>query len=243
MASAVSFALILLPIDRLCAESSADPAAAILPAPAADAAPAAAPALNRERIFAVIPNYQTVDNPDAGWTPLTPRQKWKLAWKETVDPFNVANALVGAAFSQMDNETPKYGHGGASFGMRFGAAWADYSTQNFFSAGVFATLLHQDPRYFRLGPKAGFLKRVGYSISRLAIAQQDSGRQAFNASNFLGMSMGIAASNAYYPVSSRRGTVMLERLNTSLLGGVVGNLMSEFWPDLQKKLPFFKDKK
>jgi len=34
---------------------------------------------------------------------------------------------------------------------------------------------------------------------------------------------------------------MAERLSTSLTGGVVGNLMSEFWPDIQKKF-FHKGK-
>jgi hypothetical protein len=29
---------------------------------------------------------------------------------------------------------------------------------------------------------------------------------------------------------------MLARIETSLLGGVYGNLMSEFWPDIQEKL-------
>ncbi len=212
-------------------------AAPTLPAP-----PPPAPALNPERILGVIPNFQTVNDPGAGVRPLTPRQKWNLAWKETVDPFNVANALVGAVFSQADNETPAYGRGGAAFAKRFAAANADFATQNFFSAGVFAVMLHQDPRYFRMGPKAGILKRVGYSISRLAVARQDSGRSAFNASNFLGMGFGIAASNAYYPEPSRRGTVMYNRLTTSLTGGVIGNLMSEFWPDIQNKLPHFLKK-
>ena len=31
------------------------------------------------------------------------------------------------------------------------------------------------------------------------------------------------------------------RLGTSMMGGVVGNLMSEFWPDMQKK--FFRKNK
>ena len=53
--------------------------------------------------------------------------------------------------------------------------------------------------------------------------------------------MGIAASNLYYPAASRRGSVMMCRISTSLTGGVMGNLMSEFWPDLQKK--FFHKKK
>jgi len=98
---------------------------------------------------------------------------------------------------------------------------------------VLANLLHQDPRYYRKGPGTSVLKRVAYSASRIVIARQDSGATAFNASGVFGTMMGIAASNLYYPSASVRGSVMLNRLNTSFSGGIMGNLMSEFWPDLQ----------
>jgi hypothetical protein len=199
-----------------------------------------APALNENRIFGVIPDYQTVTDTGHGVKPLTNKEKWTLAIKETVDPFNLVNAAVGAAFSQRGNQTPKYGEGGMAFGQRFGAAFLDFGTQNFFSAGLLATVLHQDPRYYRKGPGTGIAKRVVYSVSRLVIASQDSGASAFNASGIGGMMMGIAASNLYYPAASRRGSVMSCRISTSLTGGIMGNLMSEFWPDLQKK--FFHKK-
>lgn len=191
---------------------------------------------NEERIAGVIPDYQTVRDSHRAVAPLTVRQKWELAWKETQDPFNIASAAMTAAFSQADNQTPRYGEGAAAYGKRFGAALADFGSQNAFSAGVFASLLHQDPRYFRMGPESGVVRRVTYSISRLGIARQDSGKSAFNASNLFGMILGIAASNAYYPSASRTGTVMVGRLGTSLMGGAIGNLMSEFWPDVQKML-------
>src|SRR5579872_4549216 len=104
---------------------------------------------NEERIAGVIPDYQTVRDSHRPVAPLTVRQKWELAWKETEDPFNIASAAMTAAFSQMDNQTPRYGEGAAAYGKRFGAALADFGSQNAFSAGVFASLLHQDPRYFR----------------------------------------------------------------------------------------------
>jgi hypothetical protein len=167
--------------------------------------------------------------------PLTARQKWDLAWKETVDPFNFASVVMAAGFSQEGNQTPKYGVGGAAYGERVGAAFADFGTQNFFSAGLLANLLHQDPRYYRKGPVTGVLKRAAYSVSRLAVTPTDSGRPVFNSSGVFGMMMGIAASNLYYPSASVKGTVMAGRLYTSLLGGVIGNVMSEFWPDVQKK--------
>ena len=192
-------------------------------------------ALNRARILGVIPDYQTVEATVT--TPLTARQKWGLAFKESVDPFNIVSAGIGAAFSQEGNQTPKYGEGGRAFAQRYGAALADLTTQNIFSAGLLATVLHQDPRYFRMGPEGGGIpKRVVYSVSRLFIARQDSGRTAFNASGIGGMVLGIAASNLYYPAPSVNAEVMACRLTTSLFSGVTGNLMSEFWPDVQRKI-------
>jgi len=198
----------------------------------------ASPVFNKERIMGVMPDYQTVRDTSHAVAPLTAREKWLLAYKETLDPFNIATAFLTAAESQAGNETPKYGEGWANYGRRVGAAQLDFATQNYFSAGVLANVLHQDPRYFRKGPQSKILARVAYSISRLAIARQDSGAEAFNASNIGGMLLGIAASNAYYPAASVRGSVMAGRIWTSLMGGAVGNLMSEFWPDLQQK--FFR---
>jgi hypothetical protein len=189
--------------------------------------------LNNRRILGVIPDYQTVDARVT--TPLSVRQKWELAFRESVDPFNIVSAGIGAAFSQDGNQTPKYGEGGGAFGKRYGAALADMTTQNVFSAGLLATVLHQDPRYFRMGPEGGKIpKRVVYSLTRLFIARQDNGKETFNTCGIGGMILGIAASNLYYPAASANGEVMVGRLTTSLFSGVTGNLMSEFAPDLQK---------
>jgi hypothetical protein len=202
--------------------------------------PAPAP-LNQTRILKLIPDYQTVENGSGPVAPLTAREKWRLGFKEAADPFNVGNAALAAAFSQWGNETPRYGQGWDNYGRRFGAALADFGTQSIMSAAVFATLLHQDPRYFRKGPGSGILPRVLYSTSRLFVCRNDAGRPAFNASNFLGMGAGIAASNIYYPDTNRTAEVMAGRIETSLLGGVTGNLLSEFWPDIQRK--FFHRKR
>ncbi|HEX3878835.1 MAG TPA: hypothetical protein VHW24_17735 [Bryobacteraceae bacterium] len=210
---------------------------AVLPANTSEAR---AVPINEERILKVIPDYQTVRDSSRPVAPLTAKQKWNLAWRETVDPFNIGSAAFTALTSQIANQTPKYGKSWTNYGPRFGAAVADFGTQNFFTAGVFANLLHQDPRYFRKGVNSRFLPRVLYSVSRLAMCRNDGGRTVLNASNFLGMSFGIAASNVYYPSSSRTGSVMGGRVETSVFGGVMGNLMSEFWPDIQHK--FFQKK-
>lgn len=194
-----------------------------------------APPINGKRIFGILPDYQTVRDPHAIVLPLTVKEKWTLLAKTTIDPFNIASAVLGAGISHMGGETPKYGYGKGAFGQRMGAAVADMTTQNLFSVGVLACVLHQDPRYYRKGPEYGILKRTGYSISRLVVTRTDAGKNTFNSSGIFGMALGIGASNLYYPSASANTGVMLGRLNTSLSSGVIGNLMSEFWPDVQKK--------
>ena len=105
------------------------------------------------------------------------KQKFGLFAKETFDPYTAAASAAGAALSQIDNDDPKYGHGGGPYAERFGAAVADITTQNFFSDAVLASLLHEDPRYFRRGPEFGIWNRVGYALSRVVVTRTDAGRQ------------------------------------------------------------------
>jgi hypothetical protein len=191
--------------------------------------------LNHDRILGVIPDYQTVNNATPETPPLTPKQKWLFLLDETRDPFNIAAAALSAGLSQADNQTPKYGEGDIAYAKRFGAALGDFGSQNLFSDAILACLLHQDPRYFRRGPQTRFVPRVLYSLSRIGVARQDSGRQTFNASGVFGMALGIGASNLYYPSVSRTGTVMATRVGTSLAGWALGNVAAEFWPDIHQK--------
>src|SRR5579863_4091479 len=108
-----------------------------------------APAISDERILGIIPNFQAVNDPSIPYQPLRVRDKWKLFVKETIDPYTFASSAAGAALSQWHNGDPKYGQGTKPWLQRFVAAQADVTTQNFFSDAVLASLLHEDPRYFR----------------------------------------------------------------------------------------------
>jgi hypothetical protein len=163
------------------------------------------------------------------------KQKFGLFARETFDPGTAAGAALGAALSQIDNDNPKYGHGAGPYGQRFGAALADITTQNFFSDAVLASLLHEDPRYFRRGPEFGVWYRVGYALSRIVVTRTDAGKQRFNYSGVLGMSMGIGLSNAYYPDRSVNGEEVASRFGTSLIANAMANLLPEFWPDFRQK--------
>ena len=156
--------------------------------------------------------------------------------KESVDPFAFFSAAAGAGISQWQNGDPKYGVGFEPYMQRFGAAQADLTSQNFFQDGVLASLLHEDPRYFRMGPGSTVLRRIAYAMSRAAITRRDSGKDGFNFSGLVGMELGIALSNAYYPPKSVNGEEVAERTFTSLAATALGNLLPEFWPDIKEKL-------
>jgi hypothetical protein len=204
--------------------------------PVAFETPLAQSAKGDDRIFGVIPNYQTVSNPDAPFKRLTAKEKWDLCWKGSLDPFTGVSALIGSASSQTGNNDPKYGNGTRGFVERFGAAMTDFSTQNLFSGFVLATLLHEDPRYFRKGPKTNLLGRVGYAALMTVVAKSDSGKWGPNLAGVGGMGMGIVLSDLYYPSASVNGSVLWSRVGTSMMGSAISNMMSEFWPDLRTRV-------
>jgi uncharacterized membrane-anchored protein YitT (DUF2179 family) len=203
----------------------------------ASIAPAtSAPPVNYDRIMGVIPNYQTVSDPQQNVAPLTVQQKFTLFFKETVDPFTILSGAAGAALSQADNDDPKYGQGSGPYAERFGAAVADITTQNFFGDAVLSSLLREDPRYFRRGPEFSFWHRLGYSVSRVVVGRTDSGKNIFNYAGIGGMALGIGLSNAYYPNRSVNGTEVATRFGTSFVAAALSNILPEFWPDIRQKV-------
>jgi hypothetical protein len=198
--------------------------------------------ISSDRILGIIPNFQTVSDPNEHVAPLTTGQKFSLFVKETADPYTFVSAAMGAALSQAGDGTPKYGVGIAPYSQRLGAAFVDMATQNFFSDFMLATVLHEDPRYYRMGPAHSIPRRVIYSLSRLVITKKDSGPQTFNFSGVGGMAMGIALSNAYYPNKSVSGSVTEGRFISSMTGSALGNLLPEFWPDFKEKLARWRHK-
>jgi hypothetical protein len=233
-------AIALLSIVTLLQGQDADPVEPVSPVRIQPVEPV--DPISNDRILGVIPNYQTVSDPNKPLVPLTSRQKFTLFVKETVDPFTFVSAAMGAGMSQAGDQTPKYGEGIVPFSQRLGAAYVDMATQNFFADALLASVLHEDPRYYRMGPSRSIPRRVVYSMTRLVISKTDSGHPTFNFSGVGGMAMGIALSNAYYPARSVSGSVTEARFLSSVTGFALGNLLPEFWPDVKEKLARWRHK-
>ncbi len=209
---------------------------ASLPILAGDGDVEAAHASDNQRIMGVIPNYQTVSDPTLAYSPISTKEKFNLFLKSTVDPFVIGDIVVGASLSQMRGGTPDYGTGKGAFAARFGAAMGDMTSQNLISGAVLPTLLHEDPRYFRMGPSHGILPRIGYALSRVAVTRKDNGTDGVNWSFLVGTAAAVSLSNAWYPDASRGIGVTGSRIAAVTIGSATGNLLPEFWPDIHDRV-------
>src|SRR5579862_3658852 len=137
-----------------------------------------------KRLFGVLPNYRTA-NESAVYMPITAKQKFTIASKDSFDyPLGGLAAFI-AAYGQLDNSTPSFGQGWAGYGRRVGTAYADQAIGNMMTEGIFPTILHEDPRYFRRG-YGGFWSRTFYAATRVLVTKTDSGGTRFNFSEVLG---------------------------------------------------------
>jgi hypothetical protein len=104
---------------------------------------------------------------------------------------------------------------------------------NYMTEGVYPSILHQDPRYFRRGAGGG-ASRFAYAISQVFWTHRDSGGTQFNYSEWLGNSTAVAISNAYYPDHRSAGS-SISKLGMQVGFDAVGNVLKEFWPDVLRK--------
>ncbi len=193
-----------------------------------------------QRMAGIIPNFNTVNNGKAH--SITPGQKFQLFFKGAFDPYQFALAGLDAGIGQAENENPGYNQGLKGFGRRYGANFGDNFDGNFWGNAVLPSLLHQDPRYFRLG-HGPILHRALYSISTTLRTRGDDGKWQPAYSNLLGNLIGGAISNLYYPDDDRGLYPTLRRSLSVTYQGTLGGLLQEFYPDVIQKYKNHKARK
>jgi hypothetical protein len=186
----------------------------------------------KQRMAGVIPNFNTVNNGKA--TPLSPGQKFHLFFKGAFDPYQFVLAGIDAGIGQAENENPGYGQGFEGYAKRYGANYADNFSGNFFGNAVLPSLLHQDPRYFRLG-HGSIVHRALYSISTTFRTRGDNGNWQPAYSNLTGNLIGASLSNLYYPEGDRGLYPTLRRALSVTYQGTIGGMLQEFYPDIAQK--------
>lgn len=183
----------------------------------------------KQRMLGIMPAFNSVESGQA--VPLRPGQKFHLWFRSAVDPFTFAAAGIDAGIEQAENSYPEYGQGFVGYAKRYGAAYADNVDGNFWGNAVLPVILHQDPRYFRLGH--GSIKgRIWYATISTVRCKGDNGKWQPSYSNIGGNLIGGAIANAYYPAADRGFGLTMERGFTVTAEGAFGAFAYEFYPDL-----------
>lgn len=180
----------------------------------------------KQRVLGVIPNFYVSYVPNAA--PLTPKQKFQLAWKSTIDPvsFGVTGAVAGV--QQATGGFSGYGGGAAGYGRRYGAAYGDLVTGTFIGGAILPSLLKQDPRYFYKGT-GSTRSRFLYAVANAVICKGDNGQWQPNYSGILGSLAAGGISNLYYPDGNKSDAAMtFENLAIGLGETAAVNVLQEF---------------
>ncbi len=190
--------------------------------------------ISKNRIFGVMPNFLTVDNKEQ-LVPLTPGQKFKAVARGAFDPYPIVYNGILAGISQAQNTLEGYGQGAQGYAKRYGAFFSDSTIENFTVGAALPSLLHQDPRYYRMGT-GGFGHRAWYAATRVFVIRGDSGREQFNASEIFGSALAAGISTyGYHPEADQKVTNVLSVWGTQMGSDVFGFMMKEFWPDIHRR--------
>jgi hypothetical protein len=183
----------------------------------------------KQRVLGVIPAFNSVY--EGTVPPLTPKQKFYLMYKSTTDAYVFAFAALTAGIGQAQNSHAGYGQGVEGYAKRFGANYVDTADGNFWGNAVLPIVLHEDPRYFRLG-HGTYLHRALYSMSTTVWCKRDNGTAGPNYANVLGNFIAGGISNLYYPAADRGVEQTVQSALTVTAEGMIGAALIEFWPDI-----------
>jgi hypothetical protein len=182
-----------------------------------------------ERKSLVFPDLATTKRTWTAW------DKFKLAANNSIAVSTVGVALVTAAYGQAVDSPEGYGQGGEGYAKRFGATMARAASDNVFGTFLIASVMREDPRFY-VKKGLSFRQSVTYAAVRVLKTRSDDGQSVTNFAGLLGPLAGEAVANTYYPEGNRGIGDTLIRYSADLGWRFAGNLVKQYWPNINKKL-------
>jgi hypothetical protein len=166
---------------------------------------------------------------------LTSNQKGKLAFRDFIDPFNLATIAAYSAVAIAANSHSPYGPGWAGFGRLSGYGLAQDAMGEFLETYAIPSLVHEDPRYHRM-PTASIKRRIWHAIEHTYVSQHDDGRPMPNYATLLTYPISAEISDEYVPGIQTNVKSTGRRVAIGIATDPAGALVAEFLPDVAKRI-------
>lgn len=205
---------------------------------------------SNDRLFYALPNFLTLQG-NQKLPPMRTKDKFKVVALGTFDYFEYPWWGALAAINQAQDSEEGFGQGWDAYAKRYGSTAGDSMVENFMVGAVFASALHQDPRFY-ISDSGGFMRRTGYAVSRIFVTRGDSGHSQFNASEVFGSATAAAISTFTYhphgtfistPTNPRKFIPSERTLSnaanvwaTQLSLDTITIVVREFWPDIHRMM-------
>jgi len=218
-----SYILVLFTLGAWCLRAQNSPGDSVQPA---------AP-VEDKRAYGVLPNNRTTEA-SIPFQALTVKQKLTIAAKDSFDGAVYPTAAIFSLVYQAEGSNPSFGQGMKGYAQRVGTAFGDQMIGNMMTEGFAPALLHEDPRYFRVG-EGSKKRRVWYAATRIFVTPTDHNHMTFNFAEWGGNATAAAISNIYYK-DGRTWEDNVERLVVQCGTDALSNVLKEFWPDVKRAL-------
>lgn len=167
--------------------------------------------------------------------PLTARQKGELAIRDFIDPVNLGVIGLEAGIGVAANSHSAYGPGFKGFGKLYGYQLLQDAQGEFIGTFAIPAIVHEDPRYRRM-ENAPVKRRILHALSHTIIAEHDDGRAMPNYATLLTYPISAELSNLYVPGVQSNAPSTIKRIAIGYASDPAGNLISEFLPDLARRI-------
>jgi hypothetical protein len=174
-----------------------------------------------------------INGPDV--KPMTRREKARLAARNVADPFNALTILGASAIAIGSDADSPYGPGMKGFGRYVGVSYTQDITGEFFGTYLIPSLVHQDPHYHRM-PNAGIPRRIRHAITQVVWTQGDNGKGMVNYADIVGFAIDDEINNLYVPGRQTNLPASGERYVINLASAPIDNFVSEFLPDVARRI-------
>jgi hypothetical protein len=167
--------------------------------------------------------------------PLTPTEKGWLAVRNVLDPFNAVTILGNAAITIGSNSHTVYGPGMHGFSQLVGVSYSEDMTGEFMGTFLIPSIMHMDPHYHRM-PHATIKRRIFHGITQVVWTQGDNGKGMLNYSALVGYPICLEIANLYVPGEKTNLPSTATRFATGLAIAPTDNFITEFLPDLARRI-------